>query len=179
MKKLGFVLLCLTSLASCRTTVPDPSVPLHTLDKPLPKYKMHNIGPQQASQSRAIHFTDMNQDGHPDLLVGGHENIDGFHIEWGDGTGNWTLQGGPLTAMQPRTIATADIDHDRLSLVLASPSEEMPAPLMADLFYWDEVAQMAQIEDLNEIAGRHGLVFSDEVTIEEADEIAEYIIAQF
>jgi len=64
---------------------------------------------------------------------------------------------------------TADeVDHDRLSFVLAAPSEEMPAHLMADLFYWDEVAQMAQIEDLNEIAAKHGIEFSDEVTIEEA-----------
>lgn len=65
--------------------------------------------------------------------------------------------------------ATArDIDHDRLALVLAAPSEQMPAHLMADLFYWDEVAQMAQMEDLNEIAEKHGIDFSDEVTIEEA-----------
>lgn len=60
------------------------------------------------------------------------------------------------------------IDYDRLSLVLASPNEVMPAHLMADLFYWDEVAEMAEIEDLNEIAEKHGIDFDDEVTIEEA-----------
>lgn len=65
--------------------------------------------------------------------------------------------------------ASADnIDYDRLSLVLASPNEVMPAHLVADLFYWDEVAEMADIEDLNEIADQQGIKFGDEVTIEEA-----------
>lgn len=61
-----------------------------------------------------------------------------------------------------------EIDYDRLSLVLASPNEVMPAHLMADLFYWEEVAEMADIEDLNEIADRQGIEFGDEVPIEEA-----------
>jgi len=60
------------------------------------------------------------------------------------------------------------IDYDRLSLVLASPGEQMPAELMADLFYWDEVAAMGQIEDLNTIAARHNIDFDEKVTIEEA-----------
>jgi len=59
-------------------------------------------------------------------------------------------------------------DYDRLALVIASPEEQMPARLMADLFYWDEVSEMGQIEDLNEIAARHQIAFGDEVTIEEA-----------
>jgi len=74
---------------------------------------MHNIGPQRAAESQSVHFVDLNQDGHLDLLVGGHNNIDGFHIEWGDGSGNWVLQSGPVTAMQPRSFATADINHDQ------------------------------------------------------------------
>lgn len=61
-----------------------------------------------------------------------------------------------------------EIDYDRLSLVLASPTEQMPAALIADLFFWDEVAEMGQIEDLNEIAAKHGIEFDDKVTIEEA-----------
>lgn len=61
-----------------------------------------------------------------------------------------------------------EINYDRLSLVLASPNEVMPAHLMADLFYWDEVAEMARIEDLNEIAERHGIEFNDDVCVEEA-----------
>jgi len=113
--KLLLALICLSmsnALVACRTAVPQPSVPLHELSNPTLKYKMHNIGPQQASESQSVHYVDFNQDGHLDLLVGGHENIDGFHIEWGDSTGNWVLQGGPLTAMQPRAIATADITRD-------------------------------------------------------------------
>jgi len=115
LKKLILTLLYIgisVSFLACRSTVPQPSMPLQALNAPIPKYKMHNIGPQQASQSQSVHYVDLNQDGFIDLLIGGHENIDGFHVEWGDGTGNWTLQGGPLTAMQPRAIATADIDHD-------------------------------------------------------------------
>jgi len=60
------------------------------------------------------------------------------------------------------------IDYDRLSLVLAVPDEQMPAALMADLFYWDEVAEMGEIEDLNDIADDHGIDYDDTVTIEEA-----------
>ncbi|MFW6106954.1 MAG: hypothetical protein ACOC8H_02215 [bacterium] len=60
------------------------------------------------------------------------------------------------------------IDYDRLALMLATPDEEMPAMLMADLFYWDEVAEMGQIEDLVEIAEKHGIKLDDQVTIEEA-----------
>jgi len=62
----------------------------------------------------------------------------------------------------------ANVDYDRLSLVLAAPSERMPAELTADLFYWDEVAEMGQIEDLVEIAKKYGITLHDHVTIEEA-----------
>ncbi|MFA7235757.1 MAG: hypothetical protein WC058_02745 [Phycisphaeraceae bacterium] len=62
----------------------------------------------------------------------------------------------------------AAIDHVRLALVFASPKEQMPAELMADLFYWDEVADMGHIEDLVEIAEKHSIPLSDQVTIEEA-----------
>ncbi len=60
------------------------------------------------------------------------------------------------------------IDYDRLSLIIASPGEQMPGHLMADLFYWDEVAGMGRIEDLNEIAAKHEISYDDTVTIEEA-----------
>lgn len=65
-------------------------------------------------------------------------------------------------------VSAVKIDYDKLSVVLASPNEQMPAPLMADLFYWDEVAEMGQIEDLNEIAEKHKIAFDDKVTIAEA-----------
>lgn len=68
--------------------------------------------------------------------------------------------------VMPSTAAA--IDHERLSRLLAFPNEKMPALLMADLFYWDEVASMASIDDLLEVAEKHGLAFSDEITIEEA-----------
>ncbi|MDQ6988900.1 MAG: FG-GAP-like repeat-containing protein [Mariprofundaceae bacterium] len=84
---------------------------LNHADKPLPQYSMHNIAPQRTSESQAIHFVDLNQDGFLDILVGGNDKVDGFHIEWGDGTGNWTLQNGPETGMQPRSFATANIDQ--------------------------------------------------------------------
>jgi len=72
-------------------------------------------------------------------------------------------------AAQKALPPSADkIDYDRLSLVIASPGEQMPGDLMADLFYWDEVAEMGQIEDLNEIAAKHGIKYGDRVTIEEA-----------
>lgn len=61
-----------------------------------------------------------------------------------------------------------DIDYDKLALVFATPNEQMPAELMADVFYWDEVASMGQIEDLVEIANKHKIDFDEKVTIEEA-----------
>ncbi|OIP98606.1 MAG: hypothetical protein AUK35_10215 [Zetaproteobacteria bacterium CG2_30_46_52] len=101
-----------TALSSCRTAVPEPSMSLDGYNKPLPKYKMHNVGPQRSSESQSMHFVDLNQDGHLDVLVGGNDRVDGFHVEWGDSTGNWILQSGPLTAMQPRAFASGDVDHD-------------------------------------------------------------------
>jgi polysaccharide export outer membrane protein len=120
-RKLILTFICLglaSGLVSCRSSVPRPSLPVQDLNNPIPKYKMSNIGPQQAAQSQSVHYVDLNQDGHLDILVGGHEEIDGFHVEWGDSTGNWLLEGGPLTSMQPRAIATADINHDNSLEVL-------------------------------------------------------------
>jgi len=63
--------------------------------------------------------------------------------------------------------ADGEIDYDRLSLVIASPNEVMPAHLMADLFYWDEVAEMADSDDLIDIAEKHDLEIGHEATTEE------------
>ena len=64
--------------------------------------------------------------------------------------------------------AASAIDYDKLALALASPNTLMPGVLVADLFYWDEVAEMATIEDLVEIAERHRVKLADDVTVEEA-----------
>jgi hypothetical protein len=63
--------------------------------------------------------------------------------------------------------AGGKVDYDRLSLVIASPNEVMPAHLMADLFYWDEVAEMAGTDDLVELAEEHGIDIEEEATTEE------------
>lgn len=59
------------------------------------------------------------------------------------------------------------IDYDRLSAVLASPNEQMPAELLADLVYWDEVAQMASDGDLHDEAEKHGVKYGAKATREE------------
>ena len=105
----GILLLLLTS---CRSTVPQPTMSLENTRSPLPGYSMHNIGPQHLFESRAISFADLNRDGHLDILVGGRDSVDGFHVEWGDGAGHWRMQSGPATSMQPRSFAVADVDAD-------------------------------------------------------------------
>ena len=73
-----------------------------------------------------------------------------------------------FTSQKALPPSPGKIDYDRLALVIASPGEQMPPHLMADLFYWDEVAEMGHIEDLNEIAVEHDVNFEDKITIEEA-----------
>lgn len=108
--QLFILAFCMLVLASCRTTVPTPTMSVSDKGSPLPSYSMHNIGPQRVMQSRAARFADLNQDGHLDLMVGGRASVDGFHVEWGDGEGHWQLQDGPATGMQPRAFAVADVD---------------------------------------------------------------------
>ncbi len=105
-------LLMLVVISGCRTIVPEPSMPLSSHKVALPKYSMHNIGPQRVSEARAARFADLDQDGNLDLLVGGRKAVDGFHVEWGDGDGHWRVQQGPVTSMQPRDFAVGDIDGD-------------------------------------------------------------------
>jgi len=113
------------ALVACRTSVPQPTMAVQDLSMPFGKYKMHNIGPQQASGSQSVHYVDLNQDGHLDLLIGGRKDIDGFHVEWGDGTGNWALQSGPLSSMQPRDFATADLNHNNsLEIVIGGEGDQ-------------------------------------------------------
>jgi len=59
------------------------------------------------------------------------------------------------------------VDYNRLSLVIASPNEVMPAYLMADLFYWDEVAEMADADALIGLAEKHDIDIDEEATTEE------------
>ena len=102
----------LFSLVSCRTTVPEPTRVLGDSHRAIPVYSMHNNGPQRIGPSRAVRLTDINQDGHLDLLVGGWGTAAGFQVELGDGKGHWRFQEGPPTTMQPRAFAVADINGD-------------------------------------------------------------------
>ena len=99
-------------LVSCRSTVPQPSKALQD-NTQSNKYQWVNNAPLRASNTQSVHLTDLNQDGHLDLLLGSGNNMDGFHVEWGDSTGNWTTQNGPPTTMQPLSFATSDINKNQ------------------------------------------------------------------
>jgi len=103
---------CLLGVAACRTAVPDPTMPVIDSSKPVPDYSMHNIGPQRVQKSFAARFTDLNQDGHVDLLIGGRKPASGYRVDWGDGQGHWRTQAGPGTSMEPRAFAVADLNGD-------------------------------------------------------------------
>ena len=87
-------------------------MPVGALDRALPDYSMHNIGPQRVKRSLAASFTDLDGDGHVDLLVGGVKPDSGFRVEWGDGHGRWRREAGPVTGLDPRAFAVADVDGD-------------------------------------------------------------------
>ncbi len=105
-------------LVGCHTTVPNPTVSLDAMGKPLPRYNLQNIGPQRSITARSVYFSDMNADGAIDLLIGTERSVDGFHIEWGNGKGQWRLQAGPPTSMRPRGFAVDDVDGDGISEIL-------------------------------------------------------------
>jgi len=105
-------LLTLILLASCHTPVPKPTMAVDHAGRPLPEFRMHNIGPQITHESFVAQFTDLNQDDKVDLLIGGREQFKGFEINWGDGRGNWEMQFGPITSMVPRAFAVGDISHN-------------------------------------------------------------------
>lgn len=69
-----------------------------------------------------------------------------------------------FTSRRAMPAEGGEMDYDRLSVVIASPSEVMSAHLMADLFYWDEVAEMADSDDLVEIATKHAIEIDGEAT---------------
>jgi hypothetical protein len=75
-------------LSACSSTVPQPTMSLENSRSPMPAFSMHNIGPQHLFESRAIRFVDLNQDDHIDLLIGGRDPVDSFHVGWGDGAGH-------------------------------------------------------------------------------------------
>ena len=113
-------LLGLAILTSCFSPVPTPTMPVHKEGKQLPAYRMHNIGPVRVHETFVSHFSDVNQDGHVDILVGGREQFEGFDVEWGDGLGNWYRQFGPVTSMVPRAFTVGDIDRDGIFEVLSA-----------------------------------------------------------
>jgi len=91
----------------------------------VPKYDMHNIGPQRQFESWAVRYADLNEDGHLDMLVGGRRGIDGFHVEWGDGQGRWKMQDGPPTSMLPRDFAVGDVNRDgRLDVLIGGEGDQ-------------------------------------------------------
>ncbi|MDQ6955735.1 MAG: FG-GAP-like repeat-containing protein, partial [Mariprofundaceae bacterium] len=114
MRILLLSLVCFSTfvMSACRTVVPNPTMPVAAHQVSLPEYSMHNIGPYRVAESRAVRFTDFNQDGFLDVLVGGRKSVDGFHIEWGDGAGHWRVKNGPITSMQPRGFAVGDVNDD-------------------------------------------------------------------
>lgn len=72
-----------------------------------------------------------------------------------------------LTKEKVMPASPAAIDYDGLSACLASPSEEMPPELLADLVYWDEVSQMAVADDLHDEAEKCGVKYGAKATREE------------
>lgn len=108
----ALVIMCTLGIVSCRTTVPEPTMPVENTKHPLPVYSMHNIGPVTVQNSFSTRYADVNQDGNVDLLVGLRKPDAGFRIEWGDGHGNWTTQPGPKTTLEPRSFSVADANHN-------------------------------------------------------------------
>lgn len=112
-------------LLSCRSTVPQPTLSLKDASKPLPEYSMHNVGPQRTIESKSVKFVDLDMDGNLDLLIGGRGDVDGFHVELGDGAGHWRLLSGPPTSMQPRSFAVADVDQDdKLEVLIGGEGDQ-------------------------------------------------------
>ena len=129
---LFLVLFGAFTVSGCRTVVPDPTMPVTTNQVSLPEYTMHNIGPHRVAESRAVRFTDFNQDGLLDVLVGGRKSVDGFHIEWGDGAGHWRVQNGPITSMQPRDFAVGDVNGDgNLEVLIGGEGDQKGLQLWA------------------------------------------------
>jgi len=127
MRNILFVLISLSVLliSGCRTVVPDPTMPVAAHQVSRLDHTLHNIGPHQVSESRAVLFNDFNQDGFLDILVGGRKSVDGFYIEWGDGAGHWQLQNGPVSSMQPRGFAVGDVNGDgRLDILIGGDGDQ-------------------------------------------------------
>ncbi len=112
------------ALTSCRSTVPQPSRILTDKQQSQP-YLLQNTAPTQTLNAKSIHFVDLNHDGHLDLLAGGHTRSSSFQVLWGDGTGNWKEQSGPVTTMQPLAFATADTNKNKLvDIIIGGKGEQ-------------------------------------------------------
>ncbi|MDX8397028.1 MAG: FG-GAP-like repeat-containing protein [Mariprofundaceae bacterium] len=119
------LLMLMGGLFACHSVVPTPTMSVSTHKVSVPHYKMHNVGPQDQFESRALLFSDFNQDGNLDLLVGGRKNVDGFHVQWGDGAGHWQTQSGPISSMQPRGFAVGDVNADgRLDVLIGGEGDQ-------------------------------------------------------
>ncbi len=173
-KNLLLVLACSGAfvISGCRTIVPDPTMSVAAHQVSLPEYSMHNIGPHHVAESRAVRFSDFNQDGFLDMLVGGRKSVDGFHVEWGDGAGHWRVQNGPTTSMQPRDFAVGDVDGDgRLDVLIGGEGDQkglqiwtqdqerkhwklLASPVEAGLFHALQLRDMNQDGWLDIVAAR-------------------------
>jgi len=115
------VMLAVSSICidACRTVVPVPTATVVDSKAPLPLYQLHNIGPQRVNASLAMGLIDINHDGNLDILIGGRApRHQGFRIEWGDGRGHWSLEGGPITGIQPRAFAVGDVSGDGINEIV-------------------------------------------------------------
>jgi len=120
MRFLGRCLVPFIILTACHTPVPEPTMPTHAPGKAMPAFRMHNIGPVRVQETFTVHFSDLNQDGNVDLLIGGRGLVKGFSIEWGDGLGHWTHQTEHITQMTVRGFAVGDINRDGLDEIVTA-----------------------------------------------------------
>ncbi|MDQ6965256.1 MAG: FG-GAP-like repeat-containing protein [Mariprofundales bacterium] len=118
MVRWGGWLLLLLMLGACRTVVPQPTVSLHERGAPHPKFTMRLVGPQLEIPGFTGKFTDLNQDGHLDILLAYRGIRAGFSLQRGDGAGRWQSFAGPKTTMQPRTFDVADVQRDGQLMVV-------------------------------------------------------------
>jgi len=161
-----FQALCLTGLlilTACPAVVPPPSSMIDIKPAPLErafadKSMLTNIAPEQVFPSFTPRFTDLNGDGHLDLLIGSKNVGTGFQVQWGDGKGHWRMQAGPASNIQPRAIAVADVDKDGHPEVLIGGEGEQKG---LELWSWKNKQGWKLKSRLIKEGSFHGLALHD------------------